>query len=954
MYRKFTKTKTIADKSGAMEFRNHSKNEASLKSQRGKRSILFGCMLLLLFCGFGNKASAQTGNWTDVGNYDVSWYNASETEFYISTAEQLAGVAYLANNSYVSFFGKTIYMLNDIDLALHYWVSINNFGGTFNGNHHTISNLNIKSTYFYDLNLYEGFFGQANGVLKNINVADSEILVQSNMVTNKEGRVYVGMIVGYSTGVVSSCRNEGKITVSYVTYPYSTYSGGIVGYNDGTIINCSNGGNIEKYQGYVDMGGICGLNSDGVILNCNNFGSINGSGTLMSIGGICGEDEGSIGYGYGEISNCYNKGKVYGSTSGNFPQVTIGGILGFTSFGSKISYCYNLGNVSGSGSASTGSIRGGGNANYTMTNCGTATTAKLNSGNPYPCWVNDVEPYVNDGNPYTVTVDVEATEKNETSIALMGELLNDISISSKGFEYRKKETNYTDVNILSDSFNTILDNLDSNTKYYFWAYVITSNNEKVYSRVDSVNTVSFFAGYSATNMTQLTATLQGNLSNDSVSFEERGFEYKENTASASYNTVVCNDVSIYEVKINNLKPNTSYVYRAYITIDGKKHYGNEVSFTTLKVATSISVSDIMQTSAVLNGSCSFGDASFVAKGIQYGTSTSSYTTVSDTLNYRITELAPNTTYYYRSFITTTEGGTVYSDWKNFTTKSIALTVQQADAISNTSATIHSDIDCDTYSSAEFGFEWRKFDAPDLVPSNTVVAEQYDGKLSFSLRSLVPSTYYKYRGYCKYQNQTYYSDWAAFGTADVFVLYTPDVVTIATTDVENNCIVLHSYVLSGSEDILQQGFEYWIEDVLRSSAEDTNIILTSGTNNTVTLPYADLLPNTTYKFRAFAKTASGTTYGETYSLQTPDFENNSIKSTQETSQIQIYPNPVKEMLYIAGTSGIHSNGSVEIFNLAGKKIVDAQLLNGESVNVSHLSSGVYILKMGNYTRKFVKE
>ena len=39
-----------------------------------------------------------TTKWTDEGNYDISWYSADATEFTISTAQELAGLAYLVNN----------------------------------------------------------------------------------------------------------------------------------------------------------------------------------------------------------------------------------------------------------------------------------------------------------------------------------------------------------------------------------------------------------------------------------------------------------------------------------------------------------------------------------------------------------------------------------------------------------------------------------------------------------------------------------------------------------------------------------------------------------------------------------------------------------------------------------------------------------------------------------------
>jgi len=50
------------------------------------------------------------------GASDTSWYRDGETEFYISTAQQLAGMQTVINqHNYLS--GATVYLLNDIDLG---------------------------------------------------------------------------------------------------------------------------------------------------------------------------------------------------------------------------------------------------------------------------------------------------------------------------------------------------------------------------------------------------------------------------------------------------------------------------------------------------------------------------------------------------------------------------------------------------------------------------------------------------------------------------------------------------------------------------------------------------------------------------------------------------------------------------------------------------------------------
>ena len=47
---------------------------------------------------------------------DLSWYNGTDTEFTITTARQLAGVAELVNSNTADFDGKTIRLGADISL----------------------------------------------------------------------------------------------------------------------------------------------------------------------------------------------------------------------------------------------------------------------------------------------------------------------------------------------------------------------------------------------------------------------------------------------------------------------------------------------------------------------------------------------------------------------------------------------------------------------------------------------------------------------------------------------------------------------------------------------------------------------------------------------------------------------------------------------------------------------
>ncbi|MBP5663334.1 MAG: hypothetical protein J6X16_03585, partial [Bacteroidales bacterium] len=121
-----------------------------------KKFYFFVLMCLIAMASLCTQVQAQT-IWD--GTADVSWYDASETNFYISTPEELAGVAQLVNNHTTTFSGKTINLTDDIWLnaeqdSTNNWIPIGgdasatgedthsetsySFQGHFNGHGHSI------------------------------------------------------------------------------------------------------------------------------------------------------------------------------------------------------------------------------------------------------------------------------------------------------------------------------------------------------------------------------------------------------------------------------------------------------------------------------------------------------------------------------------------------------------------------------------------------------------------------------------------------------------------------------------------------------------------------------------------------------------------------------------------------------------------------------------------------
>ena len=172
------------------------------------------------------------------------------------------------------------------------WTPIQQYGGTFDGAQHTISGIYCVSDTIDEAGIFQNTID--NAIVENIGVLDSYYCLKKGY--------NVGGIVGFNSGIIRNCYNEGMVSSLYNN---DNYLGGICGMNGGgTITGCYNKGKVANSVWGTRAGGICGRSTN-KILNCYNTGSVTGG---YMVGGICGSNASSTTS--GRIENCYNIGTI--------------------------------------------------------------------------------------------------------------------------------------------------------------------------------------------------------------------------------------------------------------------------------------------------------------------------------------------------------------------------------------------------------------------------------------------------------------------------------------------------------------------------------------------------------------------------------------------------------------------------------------------------------------------
>ena len=359
--------------------------------------------------------------------------------------------------------------------------------------------------------------------------------------------------------------------------------------------------------------------------------------------------------------------------------------------------------------------------------------------------------------------------------------------------------------------------------------------------------------------------------------KSRGFVY--GLSGGSLDTIYCGDgIGVFSATLNNLQPNSNYVYEAFARNAGGIGSSGKVTFTTrdymLPSVETYEVTDITTNSAICGGKVTNdGGGSVSERGICWGTShnptisgshaNSGTGTGEFTVN--MTGLSLSTTYYVRAYAINSQG-TAYGEEVNFTTNAVGMpTVTTANVtnIAMNTATCGGNVtNAGGGTVTARGVCWSTSSNPTISNSHTTNGTG-TGSFTSSITGLSPNTTYYVRAYATNSAGTAYGNQRTFTTSAQ--VYLPTVTTNSVTNITQNSATCGGNVVNAGNGTVTARGVCW------STSSNPTINSNHTTNGTGTGSFTSGITNlssgTTYYVRAYATNSAGTGYGETRTFTT---------------------------------------------------------------------------------------
>ena len=341
--------------------------------------------------------------------------------------------------------------------------------------------------------------------------------------------------------------------------------------------------------------------------------------------------------------------------------------------------------------------------------------------------------------------------------------------------------------------------------------------------------------------------------------------------------------------INNLAVNTSYYVRAYAVANDTILYAENINIETewaldVPLVQTGGANFITTSSATIQGEIVEQGMSSVTKyGLCWSTNTnpnindnpieqSGGGNITD-FSENITNLSPNTTYYYKAYAENNQG-LAYGPEKSFATTNGEPSVLTGSFsnLTTTTVTLEGEITGEGDAAiTEYGHCWSTSSDPNINNSSISIGNNGSAGtiINSELTSLNIGTTYYYKAYATNTFGTAYGEQNTFTTSDG----TP---TVSTTGAQFDNFNTWDCVYTFSGEIISYGSAPITEVGIAFSSTNTEPTYGANSwqnptpqNGVYKVQNGNIERNTVYYYRAYADNAIGTSYGETYSFRSPE-------------------------------------------------------------------------------------
>ena len=419
--------------------------------------------------------------------------------------------------------------------------------------------------------------------------------------------------------------------------------------------------------------------------------------------------------------------------------------------------------------------------------------------------------------------------------------------------------------------------------------LITCKKEKIEVPTVKVNDGAITLNYTSAGVSA-EVTDQGG-----AEVKSRGFVY--GLSGGSFDTVFCGSgVGVYSAELNNLQPNTTYVYEAFAKNAGGFGTSGKVTFTTKDnekpTVKTGEVENVGTTTASCGGNVTGdGGANITERGVCWSTNhnpsvSESHVSAGSGLGEytcNMTNLSANTTYYVRAYAKNSKG-VGYGEEKQFTTLDFDLpevTTAPVTDITQTTAKCGGEVINDGGTNVtERGVCWSTSHNP-TVNNHKVQAGEGMGGFTCNITGLNAHTTYYVRAYAINSKGPNYGEEVYFVTeANPPTVSTGSVTNITTTSAMGSGNVTND----GGSDVSERGLCWSTHH--EPALNGTHVEAGDGTGE-FTAAITNLTANTTYYVRAYAINGVEPAYGDeveftTLSISIPGVTTASVTNIGNTT------------------------------------------------------------------------